>query len=134
MAWAFVCCVVVMAQQVGPIPNSTNSGSFGATINSNGGHVSFGGGAPPSINAACGTAPVAPAGTDSAFNFISGTSTSATCTITPAVAWNKRPSCSVESQGGSQPAFQIANNGSIILSGVADSTTYSVICIGQPGG
>lgn len=126
--------MLVHAQQSGPIPNGTNQGNFGPPIQTNLGHVSFGGGAAPSINAACGTNPQGPVGTDSSFNFISGTGTGATCSITPAIAWNKKPSCSLESQGGSQPAFQVSASGVIILSGVADSTAYSVICIGQPGG
>lgn len=124
----------VFAQQTGPIPNSTNAGSFGSTLNSNGGHVSFGGGPPPSINAACGTAPSIVSGTDSAFNFTSGTTTNSGCTITPATPWKTRPTCSVDAQVSSQAGFSVSPSGVINLSGVADSTTYNIICIGQPGG
>ena len=139
--WYSFCAIVLtmvfapwlIAQTPGPIPNGTNAGNFGATINSKGGHVGFGGGPPPSLNAACGTAPSGPFGTDSAFHFVSGTSSSSTCTVTPATAWGKRPSCSVDSEAGSV-AYSVSDNGAITISGVADSTRYHVICIGQPGG
>lgn len=123
---------LIHAQQSGPVP--TGAGTFGPPISTVNGHVSFGGGAAPTINPACGTAPVAPSGTDSAYSFTSGTATSTACAITPAIGWNRKPTCSVESQGGTSPTFQVATNGIIVLSGVADSTVYSVICIGQPGG
>lgn len=125
---------MMLHAQTGPIPNGTNQGNFGATLNSNGGHVSFGGGAPPSLNSACGTSPSVVSGTDSAFTFTSGTGSSSTCTITPSVAWKQRPTCSVDAQATTQAAFSILSSGVILLSGVADSTTYNIICIGQPGG
>jgi hypothetical protein len=123
----------LIAQTPGPIPNGTNQGQFGPPIATSNGHVQFGNGFAPTLNAACGTSPGTVEGTDSAFHFVSGTGTSSTCTITPAVSWSKRPTCSVDSEGGSV-AYQVATNGVITLSGVADSTRYHVICIAQPGG
>ena len=128
-AWA-ICGLTAIATAQTP---QLAQGNYGVTINSNGGHVSFGGGAPPSLNEACGISPGIVAGTDSAFHFVSGTSTSATCTITPFVAWLNRPTCSVESETGNV-TFAVATNGVITLSGVADSTRYYFICLGQPGG
>lgn len=125
---------MALAQTPGPLFTGAGQGNYGVTLNSNAGHVSFGGGAPPSLNAACGTLPSVVAGSDSAFSFTSGTSTSATCTITPSASWKQRPTCSIDAQVATQPAWTIGANGAILLSGVADSTTYNVICIGQPGG
>lgn len=122
----------LIAQQSGP--NVYNAGAYGPPFTAGNGHLSVGGGPAPSINAACGTAPVAPVGTDSAFSFTSGTSTSAACALTPATPWSKRPTCSVDAQVATQPAWSISAAGVITLSGVADSTTYNVVCIGQPGG
>lgn len=117
----------------GPIPNSNNAGQFGSPFNTKNGHAGFGAGLPPALNAACGTGPVAPVGTDVAFTFKSGTSTGATCTITPNIAYALTPSCSVDSQAGSV-AYTVTPSGSILLTGVADSTVYNVLCFAQPGG
>lgn len=120
-------------QGTGPLPGG-GVGTYGPPISAINGHISFGG-PPPTINAACGTAPTAPQGTDSAFFFTSGTSTSVSCTITPATLWNRRPTCSVDVQSSAtQAVFTVSPSGVINISGVADSTTYNVICLGQPGG
>lgn len=116
------------AQNVGPTPNG--AGIFGPPIATKGAHVQFGNGAAPTINAACGTSPVAPVGTDAAFHFTSGTSATATCAITPAVAHAKAPTVVISPSA----AYSVSSAGVITLSGVASSTAYNVLVIDQPGG
>lgn len=128
LLWGAAPC---MAQQVGP--NNIGAGVYGPPFSTVGGHINLGGGPPPTLNAACGTAPVAPNGTDAAFTFTSGTSTSATCTVTFAAPYNSRPTCNFNNQAGSTPAYVVSASG-IIVSGVADSQTYHVECFGHPGG
>lgn len=137
VAVAFTLCVIagakVFAQQNAG-PNVIGAGTYGPPFTAQNGHLSIGNGAAPSVNSACGTSPVAPQGTDSAYFFTSGTSSSSGCQVTPATPWKQRPSCSVDAQAATQPAWSVGPTGVLNLTGVADSTTYNVICIGQPGG
>lgn len=129
-----LCASFALAQSgTGPIPNSTNAGAFGPAQQNFGSHIIWGGGPPPSLNAACGTAPSVVVGTDSAFTFTSGTSTGATCTATFATPWNTAPSCSLDNQTNGGTAYAVSPTG-LVISGVADSTKYQILCIGHPGG
>jgi hypothetical protein len=120
-------------QGTGVLPGG-GVGTYGPPFTAQAGHMSFGNGSAPSINSACGTGPVAPVGTDSAFFFTSGTGSSSSCQAIPATPWKQRPTCSVDAQSATQPAWSVGPTGTVNLTGVADSTTYNVICIGQPGG
>jgi hypothetical protein len=121
----------LLAQSVGPVggPGPGNVGPSFQTLN---GHPTYGG-LPPTANASCGTGSQV-LGTDASFALISGTSTSAACAITPIFAWNRRPICQITDQAGSVPAYTVSPNGTITISGVVDSHTYNVDCVGQPGG
>jgi hypothetical protein len=122
------------AQQSGIIPNSTNAGAYGPPISTVNGHISFGNAPPPTLNAACGTAPTTPVvGTDSAFKFRSGTSSNSGCAITFANAWNQSPICTITAESGAVPAYTVTAS-SIPLTGVADSIAYQIQCFGRPGG
>lgn len=120
-----------LAQNVGP--NNIGAGVYGPPFTTLGGHLILGGGPPPTLNAACGTAPSVVGGTDSAFSFTSGTSTSAACAITFALPWKTAPTCSLDLPGASSSSYVITPTG-ILLTGVADSINYQFICIGKPGG
>lgn len=122
----------LIAQNVGPV-TSSGQGNYGPPVSTNGGNVSFGGGAAPTLNSACGTSPVGPLGTDTAFKFQSGTSTSNTCQATFATPWNNPPVCSVQGETN-VPAWHLAGNSGIVISGVLDSSVYHVQCFGRPGG
>lgn len=132
LALALMIAAPLLAQQgTGPVP--TGAGSYGPAMGSQGAHIIWSGGPPPSLNAACGTGPISPVGTDSAFNFTSGTGSAATCAVTFAAPWNNPPTCSLDNQGTGGNAYQVSVTG-IVFSGVADSTKYHVQCIGRAGG
>lgn len=125
----------VDAQGVGPVAGQ-GPGNIASPFTFINGHMSFGSGSlgAPTVNAACGTG-ASVAGSDSAFVLTSGTSTASGCLVSPAAAWNRAPVCSVDNQtSATQAAYTVNTNGSISLTGVADSTTYNIICIGKPGG
>lgn len=122
------------AQAVGPVAGPGGPGTYGPPIASSNGHVQFGNGTPPTITA-CGSNVQGPFGTDAAFHFISGTGASGVCTVTPAKPYALRPTCSVDTESTTLPAFNVSPTGGISLtSGVLDATRYYVICIAQPGG
>lgn len=120
------------AQTPGSGPNVGNFGNYGPPFSILNGHFVLNG-APPTLNAACGTGATV-VGTDSAYFVTTGTGSSAACAVTPRTAWNQRPICNVDAQSGSQPSFNVAGNGVLTLTGAADSIVYNVQCIGQPGG
>lgn len=130
---AFLIGSAAFAQSPGSGPNVAPLGQYGPPFTVQNGHFSMGQTNPPTANSACGTGATI-VGTDSAFVLTSGTTSNSGCTITPLRLWNARPVCSVDAQAATQPAWSIASNGTITLSGVADSTIYNVLCIGQPGG
>ncbi|MEB2657289.1 hypothetical protein, partial [Staphylococcus haemolyticus] len=121
------------AQSVGPVAGPGGPGIFGGTVGSQGAHVVFGGGPPPTLNAACGTSPGTVVGTDAAFHFTSGTGSSNTCRVTFAAPYVQTPTCSLDNQTNGATAYQVSASG-ITLSGVADSTVYHVQCFAAPGG
>lgn len=122
------------AQAVGPVAGPGGPGTYGPPIASSNGHVQFGNGLPPTISA-CGTNPAMGGGTDAAFHFVTGTSASGVCTITPRVAYALRPTCSIDSESATPAAYSVSPTGTITMtSGVQDATRYYVVCIAQPGG
>lgn len=123
--------VAAFAQSIGPVAGP-GPGAIGPPFTFSNGHLTPAQTGIPTINAACGTSAVI-AGTDFVAVLTSGTSSSASCTVTFAVPYNKRPVCNIDAQAGSQPNFSVTYQG-IILSGVADSTNYNIQCIAQPGG
>lgn len=134
VACLFASAVVALAQGVGPVAGPGGPGTYGPPMATSNGHVQFGNGLPPALSA-CGTNPTSPAGTDAAFNFVTGTSASGVCTVKPAVNYALRPTCSVDSESATPPAFNVTASGQInFTSGIQDSTRYNVICFAQPGG
>lgn len=125
----------MIAQSIGPVAGN-GPGNIASQFTFINGHMSFGSGSfgAPTVNAACGTGATI-SGSDSAFVLTSGTGSGAGCLITPAAAWNRRPVVSVDNQSSAtQAAYIVSPTGVITLSGVADSSVYSIIVIGQPGG
>jgi hypothetical protein len=119
--------------QTGFGPNVSGAGTYGPPFQVQGGHLSIAGGNPPTANASCGGTPVQPVGSDTSFFFTSGTSPTSSCALTFATPWHQAPSCSVDSQSGTTPAYNITAT-AINLTGVAAGTVYNFLCIGQPGG
>lgn len=130
--WTMLASGYAVAQQSGP--NVANFGQYGPPFATQGGHFILGGGPAPSLNSSCGTGAIAPVGTDSAFQFTTGSSATSACLITFAAPWNSVPTCQLnDSTGGAVPTY-FSGKASIVLSGAASSHAYNVQCVGQPGG
>ena len=124
---------LALAQQgTGQIPNGTNAGQFGPPISTNNGNISFGNGAPPVANAACGTGATV-AGTDSNFRLQSGTSSNSGCQVAFVQPFSGNPICSVVGETA-LISWSLNRGNGINFSGVVDSSVYHVHCFGRPGG
>jgi len=114
-------------------PNVGNQAQYGAPFTTQGSHWISGGGAPPAINAGCGTGGTI-LGTDAAFTVTTGTGTSpgTACVVTFAVAYNQRPTCNGMAEVNAA-SFAITPTTVTILS-VVDGQRYHVQCVGRAGG
>lgn len=122
------------AQSPGSGPNVYNGGYYQSPFYSSNGHFQFGGALVPPAVSTCGTGPSVVVGTDSAFQFTTGTSAGGVCTITPAVAYKARPICNIDTGNATKPGYVVSTAGVIVMSSVQDSSQYNVICFAQPGG
>lgn len=129
----FLTAGFAIAQTPGSGPNVFGAGTYGPAYSNSKGHWVYGAGAPPALSD-CGSSPSDVAGTDVAFQFTAGSSTSGACTITPAIAYGKRPTCVVDTASATKPSKTVSDAGVIILGSVQDAARYSVICYAQPGG
>ncbi len=123
----------VLAQQgTGVLPGG--QGTYGPPVATLNGHVAFGNGVAPALSGSCGTGAIPPVGTDAAFQFTTGTS-AGNCVVTPAVLYPaKRPTCLVDTESATKPAFTVDTQGRIAIASAQSSVAYYVVCFAQPGG